>query len=242
MEIKKVIRTEDTLFKNSQCLFVEYSDILKAPFLLLLRVIQSSKVCNTIFDLSFIKEKNLAELYLWYLHRKNFNPYREFPIKTEIENFDDGFYDYLLREHLNSAEVCYQENTELAFSVILKNLLKENDSHFIHRVVIYDEYNEKFVKDDVSRLYQSSRIQVEVRSGDFKSAIANIPNDSSYVLADINRILDLKDVNKLNLSSILLPYDYDYNFYPESKSYKIDLESLSKEFTFKINFFENKVV
>lgn len=242
LEVKKVIRTENTLFKNSQCLFVEYSDILKTPFFLLLRAIQSSSVCKKIFDLSAIEHLDFGRLYLWYLSRKHFNPYREFPVIGEVENFDDNFFDYIIKAHLESSELFYSENTELLFSSILKDTLQENDSNLIKRVIVYDEFGGKFFEEDVAKLYPSSRIRVECRTGDFLSAIQNLPQDSTYVLSDIHRILDLKQMGKLDYSSILIPYDYQYNYNPSGKSYTIDLEELQKTNTFKINLFRNSIL
>lgn len=242
MSVKKVIRTENTLFKNSQCLLVEYSDVLKTPFFLLMSACRQSSMVGKIFDLSEIKDKSISELYLWYLHRKNFNPYRDFKIITEIENFDDGFYDYLLKAHLNTSEVYYNTNTELLFSKVLKDLLHSNDSNFLHKVIIYDEFGNSHTEEDVKRLYHSDSISVSFMTGDFKEVLKQVPNDSSYVLADMTRINDMIEMNRLNYSSILIPYEFDYNIDQDVMSYKVDLEDLEKEYTFKINFFKNTLV
>ena len=50
-------------------------------------------------------------------------------------------------------------------------------------------------------------------------------------------ILLLKEIDKLSLSSILVPYHYMYNE-PNGKC-KIDLDYLSEENVFKFNYFDN---
>lgn len=242
MDVKKVIRTENTLFKNSQCLFVEYSDILKTPFFLLMRALQQADNFKKVFDISKIEKMSIGELYIWYIHRNNFNPLRDFKVIADVENYDDGFYDYIFRENLASSDIFYNENTELIFSNILKNVLKENDSNFIHKVIIYDEFGNEFTKRDVETNYVSDKIRVEFRLGDFKDAIHDIPRDSSYIISDINRIKSLDEMNKLEYSSLLLPYEFDYNIDKNLERYKVDIEELAKTKTFKINFFKNMVL
>lgn len=242
MEIKKVIRTENTIFKNSQCLVVEYSDVLKTPFFLLLNAIQKSSVMGKIFDLSEIQNMNIAELYLWYIRRKNFNPYKDFRVIAEVENYDDNFANFMLETNLKSSDIFYSNDTELVFSGILKDLLRENDSNFLHKVIIYEEYGNDYVKHDIEKNYHSDRIDVEYRTGNFKSILSQIPRDSSYVISDIYRIRDLDEMDKLSYSSILIPYDFYYNIDFETKQYKLDIDALSKEKTFKLSFFKNSVI
>lgn len=242
MEIKKVIRTENTIFKNSQCLVVEYSDVLKTPFFLLLNAIQKSSVMGKIFDLSEIQNMNIAELYLWYIRRKNFNPYKDFRVIAEVENYDDNFANFMLEANLKSSDIFYSNDTELVFSGILKDLLRENDSNFLHKVIIYEEYGNDYVKHDIEKNYHSDRIDVEYRTGNFKSILSQIPRDSSYVISDIYRIRDLDEMDKLSYSSILIPYDFYYNIDFETKQYKLDIDALSKEKTFKLSFFKNSVI
>ena len=58
----------------------------------------------------------------------------------------------------------------------------------------------------------------------------------------MTRINDMIEMNRLNYSSILIPYEFDYNIDQDAMSYKVDLEELEKEYTFKINFFKNTLV
>lgn len=244
MSIKKVIRTENTLFKNSQCLFVEYSDILKMPYFLLLRSVQSSTNMGKLFDLSEIKNLKLADTYLWYLKRNEYNIYKNFKLlQTPTCEVNDEFYNYILQEQLKASEFFYSNESELAFSQILKNLLQEYDNNFIHQVIIYDQFGNDFSKRDVEKEYGSNNhIRVEYRSGDFKSAIKDVPKDSSYVIADITRINDMTVCDKLEGASIMIPYDFDYNINIDTSKFKVDYEELQKSKSFKINFFKNMII
>ena len=67
---KKVILTNNSPFLNTDCIFVEYNDVIKSPFFVLLNYIKDTDALKELYDLSDIAELNLEELYEWYLGRE----------------------------------------------------------------------------------------------------------------------------------------------------------------------------
>ena len=63
----KIILSTEGVFMNSDALFIEYLDVIKSPFYIFLKMINSPKgkeVLNQIFDLSEIDGKTDDELYV----------------------------------------------------------------------------------------------------------------------------------------------------------------------------------
>ena len=75
MEQTKVYTCKDTLFYNSQCLFIEYHDVLKSPWLILLNVVKNNEDLNRVFDMSEIK--NLDGQYDWIASWRNSEYYKK---------------------------------------------------------------------------------------------------------------------------------------------------------------------
>ena len=77
-------------------------------------------------------------------------------------------------------------------------------------------------------------------NGKFEDLVKIIPQDSTYVFSDIEKVNDLVKMNRLNLSCVLIANGLRYNFMEnDSSKLKVDLEELSKKYIFKYSFFDN---
>lgn len=230
----KVYTCKDTLFYNSQCLFVEYHDLLKSPWLILLEVIKENEDLNKVFDMSSIKDLEGESLVEWYLTRKNRNFFKDFPLYVEPdEEPTDEFYDNLLFELVTSNESFYNLNTELNFYNVLDMLSKQK--MLIKKIIVYSENYDKNIEREISGRFDTN---VNYQYGKFSELVDTLPNDTTFVISDINKVNILATENKLDFQSILIANKLRYN-YDDEGNLKCDLDLLSQKFTFKYNFFEN---
>jgi hypothetical protein len=229
---KHVYVTKDTIFYNSQCLFVEYHDVIKMPMFVLLVALKDNDNIENIFDTTEIKMLDTPSLFEWYINRRHINFFKDLPIRIPVEKIPEGFHDDLLRNYLHATDEFFTINSELSFADVIR--LAVAQEKLIKRVVIYDKDDNPFIRSDITRLYGK---KAEFVCGDFRSVIAKIPNDSTFVFSDINKINILAETGKLKCASVLIPNGYRYNMI-DKDNYKVDFGKLSKEYVFKYDFFD----
>ena len=104
----------------------------------------------------------------------------------------------------------------------------------VPKVLIYYPYENDIIKRDIEKTFLNPDIQFV--SGDISDVLKEVPNDSTYIFSDISNILILEELGKIDMSSIIIPEDYDYNKTEEGE-YILDLESMQSDHVFKLNFF-----
>jgi len=231
--MKNVYVGQKDIFYNSECLFVEYNDVLSIPWFFLLLQIRNDKTMNEVFDMELIKNYNIEEMVEWYIYRKHRNILKNIPLKDP--NFFNGAnLDFVLNELMDLTPYFYGDFFDLNFVVTLQNAIIHKN--IIHKIVVYSEYTNDYIEDSVKRNYPT----VSFVSGDFVEVVANVPNNSTFVFSDINKINILAKMDKLRYSSILVVDGYRYNYTKEDKNkIKIDIEGLMKDHIFKLDFFNN---
>lgn len=232
---KKIYTCKNTMFYNSQCLFVEYNDVLKCPWFTLLCTIKENDSVQEIFNLSEIQDLDEIELFEWYINRKHRNIYENFPIWTDhVKITMDNFYENFLKEQMGFSDFFYKTDTTLNFNTTLKTVLEMKD--LVKKVVIYSEYDNPHIREDIRVNYKNCTFV----SGDFKEAVTSIPNDSTFVFSDINKLNLLAEMKKLDYSSVIICDGYRYNSLPNDKTKLLaDVELLKKIYIFKLDFFDN---
>lgn len=240
---QKVIMTYDSTFLNSDAIFVEYDDVLNCPFFNLLLNVKDNQALSLLFDLSEISDFSLEELYEWYLNRKEPNillnlPVRQGVIESFFNNDEDTFiswcYEFLYSELDEIPQLLDEPGTKLNFHNIFKTLL---DKKMVKRVYVYsNDYSER-LKEEIVEEYGTN---VKYVTGKISEIIKeeNITNNSTFVFSDIRNILELEEANVLGLSSVVVADRYGYN-YQDEKNLIVDMERLSKENVFKLDFFNN---
>lgn len=234
-----LMRCDDFIFYNSKAVFVEYVDIIRSPYFSLLYLLSRSTTKNPLFNTKEISGINIEELRDYYYNkRKNQNPlydlldFESGELPQNIFEKVDMFTD---REITDDVICC---TNELNFVNVIKNLMY-SDSLIAKQVIIYYPYDNPAIKRDVAELF-GFNTDIEFRFGTLEEALKDVPTDATYVFSDINNIQILKELNRLNLASILVPMEYGYNYVdPNDKDSELllDIESYMKEDVFKFDMF-----
>lgn len=236
LSTKVVYRGPDTLFYNSQCLFIEYHDALQSPWYILLAVLMQHEGIKSIFDFSDIEGLNPNELYEWYVNRKERNIFKNFEYIGEGEGPSDKDLDELLHKNELASDIFY--NTDdvdsfLNFWHVLEKLAIVEKS-LIKKIYIYTETENPYIEKVLKEYFGNANINYVF--GQLKDILKGIPRDSTYVFSDIEKVNMLKELDKLAYSSILICDGYRYNKNKDGKL-KVDLEKESKDIIFKYAFF-----
>lgn len=72
-EVMSNMRKQESVFLNSECMVVEYHDVLKMPWYILLTVINQNNALRELANINLIEDLSTTELFEWYYHRKNRN-------------------------------------------------------------------------------------------------------------------------------------------------------------------------
>lgn len=232
----------NSMFLNTDSIFIEYNDVIKSPFLLYLFLIREDEQMKTIFDLNEIESLSLEELYEWYITRPYQNIlkclklqpgiYEQCFANTDI-NFD-SFCDDILYNSLNNNKEIINKSVELNFSDALKKLMSGT---YVNKFYIYTPIKSESIEEDLIETFGNKITYVY---GNLENVLKenNISNNSTFVFSDISKILALNNVGLLNLASVVIADRYFYNF-NDKNEINIDLENLSSNPLFKLNFFDN---
>ena len=241
-ENKKVIVTYNSPFLNSDAILVEYNDVLKSPFFILLMTIKDNEALKIIFDLIELEELDIDSLYEWYLNRKDKNIFKclnlndgvlESYFNNDISLFDK-WCDDMLYDLINKNPYFVEYDSELNFTESFQTLLQKT---LVKKSYIYTEQYSESIKEDILKLFGEKVIYVY---GDLLDIIKenNITNNSTFVFSDIKKILYLEKANILKFSSVIIADRYGYN-YKSKNELVIDIDRLNSEYIFKLDFFDN---
>ena len=232
-DIMKNFAKQEEIFLNSECVFVEYYDILKCPWYILLSVLHQNDKIRPVVDLSAVEYLDTNELFEWYCNRKN----RNFLFDLASAPTDKMDYDALLAALMEN-QVFYQVDTLLNVVEPLKICLRQK---MIKKMVVYTEEDNPYVREDIVNIF-GQKSNIHYYHGDFAKVLERIPTDTTYFLSDFNKIVTMAECKRLNLASLVLPYDFEYNFSYNEKDEKIpivDMDYLGKDFIFKLNYYNS---
>ena len=233
-EIFKHMTTGNRMFLNSECIFVEYHDILKCPWYILLTVLQQNNKVQPILDLTKIEYFNTDALFEWYCNRENRNFLYDL-LKPEASNLD---MDKLL-DTLMDNEIFYTIDMPLNATAAIQKVLKNK---LVKKIVVYSESYSKYIEEDVKKLFSNSG-NVKYRTGDLKKILKDdVPTDTTYFLSDFNKVITLADCDHLSYGSLVLPFDFEYNYCKNDKGERtpiIDFTYLGKDHLFKLAYFNS---
>jgi hypothetical protein len=238
MEEKIVYRGNDTLFYNSKCLCVEYHDVIAMPWFTILSFIKNNEGFNSIFKMNEIADYDLTGLLEWYIYRKHRNILKSIGVNDSSKELSNEEYNTILEKTMEISDDIYRIPTNLKFLSILRLLL--SDASMVKQVIIYSEKNEPMIEKTLSQYFSNYGTKVKYMNGKFEDLAKIIPQDSTYVFSDIEKVNDLIKANKLNLSCVLIANGLRYNYLENDASkLKVNLEELSKKYLFKYSFFDN---
>jgi hypothetical protein len=237
-EQKIVYRGNDTFFYNSQCLFIEYHDVIAMPWFTMLLFTKNTNAFKKFFKLEEIEDYGVADLLEWYIYRKHRNVFKSIGMVDGVEELPDEGYKVLLEKAMNISEDIYQIDTNLKFLTTLRLLLTE--SNMVKQIIIYSEQNEPMIEKTLSKYFSKLGTKVKYMTGNFLDMVKLIPQDSTYVLSDIEKINDLIKADKLNLSTVLITNGLRYNYLEDDPSkLKVNMDEISQKYLFKYSFFDN---
>ena len=243
----KVILSSKNVFNNSECIFVEYYDVINSPWYSLILNLIQTKSTDDYFNFSFDSNTtNLrTKLFEWYINRKYINPFFSVglkPIINELLRKQDGDYETnralflnrFLYDAMNKHPEVFNEGGYLNFTHTLRKII--SIKNLVNTIIIYSENYHDGMKKDIESLYDDNVIY---KTGDLIELLSSndIPTDTTYVFSDVNKVYALKDTNRLNGSSILISDRFGYN-YDIDNNLMID-GALLQDDVFIINTFDN---
>lgn len=224
-----------TIFYNADYIVIEYIDIIKSPYLILLDQIRKNEKMEDIFNLDSIKYLDYPALYEWYLNRNHQNFLIDLIKFPDISHKD---LDILLNKQMSMSSVFCKRATLLTIESMLRVC---NAKKLVNEVLIYYPHTDKFAKSDLDDIMDSNYTFYN----DFDEIIDRAGANSTYFISDINKIHRLKEKGVLSMSSITLPIEYRYNK-KNMSDFSIDFNELFKECPFKLSYmractFEEKI-
>ena len=238
MEQKIVYRGNNTLFYNSKCLLVEYHDVIAMPWFTILSCIKNNDNFNNLFKMYEISDYDLIGLLEWYIYRKHRNIFKSIGVIESSKELTDEEYSMILEKTMGISEDIYNIPTNLKFLSTLRILL--SDASMINQVIIYSENHEPMIEKTLSKYFSKLGTKIKYMNGKFEDLLKIVPQDSTYVFSDIEKVNSLVKMNKLNLSSVLVVNGLRYNYLENDMTkLKVDLKELSKKYLFKYSFFDN---
>lgn len=241
-EPKSAIITYNSTFLNCDSIFIEYDDVIKCPFFLFLNSIKDNEALSSIFDLSEISGLGMEELYEWYTNRKHQNIFkclklRDGVIEQFFENSIDLFNTWceeVIYLSIDTNDYHVPSDTELNFVKVLSALMSQS---LVDKYYIYTPYKSNKIEEDLIKLFGTGVTYVYGKLEDVLKENGITPN-STFVFSDLNKVHVLDKVGLLNLSSVIIADKYGYN-YKDKTTPNLDVESLSKNSIFKLDFFNN---
>ena len=236
-----IVKTNDGAFINSKAIFVEYNDVIKCPFFVMLNQMKADSNFNTLFDLDGIKNMNIVELNYWYNNRKHQNIFRCFELRDKVfDNYFNGsiaeydeFIEDLPENELKTFPDFISYPSYLNFAEILKTAI---ETKAVSTVYIYNEFYNEVLEQDIKESYPSAKFVY----GNLKEVLNNkdISKDTTYVFSDIEKIKCLEETKRLTNVSVLLAEKFGYNYNKDNK-YKVDVNEIYSDYLFRMDGFDN---
>lgn len=221
------MNTSGSIFYNADYVVIEYIDIVKSPYLILLAVLREQEKYKELFkyeDISHLDDMGLCE---WYMNRRHRNPLAD--LYRDPNNIPHNELDKILDDIITSNDIFYKYSNLLNISQFLSTSLSNKISHDI---IIYDQHNSNFAKEDLKRNFNKDFTVLH----SFDEVLDKAKENSTYILSDINKIYHMKDKGYLKFSSVTIPVEYRYNK-KNLKDFNIDFDELWKTDSFKLSYF-----
>lgn len=216
----------ESIFLNADCVVVEYIDLIKSPYYILLNVIRQNPRMKEILKIEKIEYLDDAALYEWYINRKHQNFFydlNKFPNRISKKQLAD-----ILDDQMRATNRFYTDCKALP----MMGSLKAMKSHQVAKeIIIYHPHNNFHAKNDLEDTLQETFTWCTRFEDAMKKAGAN----STYFLSDISHIEEMKKAGVLKFSSVTLPVEYRYNK-KNMKDFNLDYEKLMETDPFKLSY------
>lgn len=225
--------TQDEIFLNSQCLFVEYTDVVRSPYYMFLHMMTlNPENFREHYEIERLEGYDIPSLTEWYINRRYQNPLLDLLKKEIREKIPEEEMDKFISNEIIEVPDLIHLSPELNFVDTITKVTKQ-EKGIVKKVVVWYPFENAVIQEDIRDLFDGT---VHFLSGPLEEVIDEIPNDSTYVFSDIMNIDVLLNKNRLSLSSVIIPKEYKYN-YTEDGLLKINYEKYLEDALFKLNFF-----
>lgn len=216
-----------SVFLNSDYVVIQYIDMIKSPYLVLLDIIRTNPNLREVLKIEEIETFDTAALYEWYVNRKHQNFFID--LNRDREKYPDEFMDGLLADQMCLAKEFYTNTNMLCTEFMLKFLKSKND--MVKDVIIYFPFNTPYAKEDLRENIGHSFTFMS----DFDEICKKCGSNCTYFLSDIDLINRMEKNKVLEFSSVILPIEYRYNK-KNMNDFKIDFDKKLKDVVFKLSF------
>lgn len=229
-----VYRGIDGVFLNSQSLFCEYHDIIKSPYFLFLNLISENlELFTDKVDTTILDGLDLESLCEVYYGRKYQNVMMDIIHPNLKGKIPINVMDEFINSQLIRVPSLVSRSPILAMGRVVKELMRDKKNGIVKKFFIYNRYENSVIDDDLIDIFDEDIIFL---TGELSDALKEVPEDSTYVFSDITNISVLAECNRLNYSSILIPYEYSYNK-TDDGDWLIKVDEYMKNYLFKLDFF-----
>ena len=208
-----------TIFFGGASFFVQYKDALKPIYLMALIKMLHNKSFRFGLPFEIIENFSLMSVMEFYLNRSKLNPLQQLDFKHKFTEQVDQILSKVLSDH-SLYNLCPFLSTAKLVSVM-------KDQNFNIPIFVYNETYDEGIAKDVSAL-SNSPIFIY---GPIEEVITKIPNNSTMIFSNIERIVEtIKAAPRKMVLNLLLTSDYHYNF-KSNLEYKYNLsEIITREF------------
>lgn len=218
-------RASNSFFTNTQSVFVEYCDCVNLSYYTLLTFIQKSDRLNEKFTIDLIRSLDLPSLLIYYFNREYINPLVDLWRGDEKPMAE---LDAFLEDQMQSSNIFYDVHVDSNIVPMLNAVI---GNEFSKRILIYNETDNKFIREDIQNTFAGKATFVY---GDIVDVLKDTPKDSTYIFSDVCKVPYLVETDRINCSAIMLPIDYRYNYTDGTRSkYLVDMDYLQSKYVFK---------
>ena len=232
-EPKERVISFDSVFLNSESIFIEYVDIIRATYYPLLMIMRKHEE-HAVYDISKINKLTVPEFGDWYVGRKHQNPLIDLLPDDGMNHPGSKLLDDLLDQQIREAPQLLPMAPLLNMGQVLKKVFEKGNTLVKEFYIWYPTKNPSVIS-DINSTFEDIMKYGNILSGPIDEALQHVPSDSTYVFSDITNINVLHSLGKLAYSSVIIPEEYGYN--AENGKYIIDFDMLRKEVVFKLDEF-----
>lgn len=217
---------ENSIFLNADYIVIEYIDLIKSPYFILLDVIRQNPRMKEILKIEEIEFFDEAALYEWYLNRRNQNFF------FDLNKYPDKIPNAKLAEILDDQlKLTRRFHTDCKPLPLYGSLKAMKMKKIAKDIIIYYPHTNYHAKNDLENGLQEKFTWMT----NFEDVMKKAGHNSTYFLSDVRHLEEMKDKGVLKLSSVTIPFEYRYNK-KNMKDYLFDYEELMKEHPFKLSY------
>ena len=213
-------------FLNSNYVVIEYIDLIKSPYLMLLDILRKDEKLDEFFYMERVRDLDSEGLYEWYLNRKNQNFLID--LNRDTEKLSNEALDKFLENQMGVTDFIYTIDP-LIFADSVRKI--KSIKGLVQDVIIYFPFKTDLAKKNLEELYDMPFTFMS----DFDKILDIAGSDSTYFLSDVEKIFRMKEKGCLKFSSVTIPVEYRYNR-KNPTEWKFDYDELVEENLFKLSF------